>query len=171
MDKNNCQPIFPKVDLWGLTSSPKDVVEVQLDGDERTAYRGSIQCRSQEEAEWLAAKLRRLTRELNDEEGRRGMPSDEMKKVLAFCLDVLNTGYPEVETARYDSQRLEDESCVLILSLGYLKFICIEAAKFVDEGRIEKAMRWLGFLQGVLWARGFYSLDDLKNHSRPDSPI
>jgi hypothetical protein len=55
--------------------------------------------------------------------------------------------------------------------LAHLRFMCIEAQQFVDEDRTEKAMRWLGFLQGVLWARGFYSLDDLKNHSRPDGPI
>ena len=41
---------------------------------------------------------------------------------------------------------------------------------FVHEGRIEKAMRWLGFIQGCLWVCGVYSLDNLKNHSRPDEP-
>lgn len=41
---------------------------------------------------------------------------------------------------------------------------------FVHEGRIEKAMRWVGFVQACLWACGIYSLDELKNHSRPDTP-
>jgi len=58
--------------------------------------------------------------------------------------------------------------CPSLNELAHLRFMCIEAQKFIDEGRIEKAMRWLGFLQGVLWARGFYSLNDLKNHSRED---
>jgi len=40
--------------------------------------------------------------------------------------------------------------------------------KFVREGRIEKAYRWLGFVQGCLWTTGVCSLEDLKNHSRPD---
>jgi len=52
--------------------------------------------------------------------------------------------------------------------LAHLRFMCVEAQKFVD---IEKAMRWLGFLQGVLWSRGFYSLNDLKNHSRPETEL
>lgn len=38
---------------------------------------------------------------------------------------------------------------------------------FVREGRIEKAFRWLGFVQGCLWSTGQYSLEDLKNHNRP----
>jgi hypothetical protein len=42
---------------------------------------------------------------------------------------------------------------------------------FVLEGRMEKAFRWLGFIQGCLWSIGIYSLDDLKNHNRPDPKI
>jgi hypothetical protein len=53
--------------------------------------------------------------------------------------------------------------------LAHLRFMCEEACKFVDANRVEKAMRWLGFLQGVLFARGFYSLNDLKKHSRPEA--
>lgn len=40
--------------------------------------------------------------------------------------------------------------------------------KLLDEGRLEKAFRWLGFIQGSLWVYGFYEIRDLKNHNRPD---
>lgn len=30
-----------------------------------------------------------------------------------------------------------------------------------------KFMRWLGFIQGVLWQRGWFTLDELKEHNRP----
>ncbi|MDD2696684.1 MAG: hypothetical protein PHE52_00800 [Candidatus Pacebacteria bacterium] len=39
---------------------------------------------------------------------------------------------------------------------------------FLKEGRIEKAFRWLGFIQGCLWSTGEYTLEDLMNHNRPD---
>lgn len=39
--------------------------------------------------------------------------------------------------------------------------------EFVREGRMEKAFRWLGFVQGVLWATRVYPLTNLKNHNRP----
>jgi len=39
---------------------------------------------------------------------------------------------------------------------------------FLDEGRREKFMRWLGFIQGALWADGVYGIDDLKEHNRPN---
>lgn len=38
---------------------------------------------------------------------------------------------------------------------------------FITEGRMEKVMRWLGFIQGILWSNGWYCLEDLKNHNRP----
>lgn len=39
--------------------------------------------------------------------------------------------------------------------------------EFVHEGRMEKAFRWLGFVQGVLWAFRIFPLTELKNHNRP----
>lgn len=41
---------------------------------------------------------------------------------------------------------------------------------FLVEGRREKLMRWLGFLQGVLWMGNYYTLEELANHNRPDVP-
>ena len=41
---------------------------------------------------------------------------------------------------------------------------------FAHEGRIGKAKRWLGFIQGCLWTSGVHTLDDLKNHNQPDEP-
>ncbi|HET8962962.1 MAG TPA: hypothetical protein VFM99_03645 [Chitinophagales bacterium] len=40
-------------------------------------------------------------------------------------------------------------------------------AALIEEQRIEKAFRWLGFVQGVLWATGQYNLNSLKGHSKP----
>lgn len=38
---------------------------------------------------------------------------------------------------------------------------------FVREARMEKVFRWLGFIQGVLWANRIYAMTDLQNHNRP----
>ena len=39
---------------------------------------------------------------------------------------------------------------------------------FLEQNRTEKAMRWLGFMQGVLWHAEVYTLDELKTHNRSD---
>jgi len=56
----------------------------------------------------------------------------------------------------------------------HLLWMCVETRKILDHvagdkddrGTIEKAMRWLGFIQGGLWSQGFYSIEDMKNHNR-----
>lgn len=42
-----------------------------------------------------------------------------------------------------------------------------EMEVFLEEGRVDKVFRWLGFIQGILWSEKIYSLEDLKNHNRP----
>ena len=53
------------------------------------------------------------------------------------------------------------------LGLAHCHGMLDKMASFVNEKRIDKAFRWLGFIQGVLWVKGVYSLNILKNHSRP----
>jgi len=49
----------------------------------------------------------------------------------------------------------------------HLAFMCGEGASYAEERR-EKAMRWLGFVQGALWRDGYATIDTLKNMNRPD---
>lgn len=51
--------------------------------------------------------------------------------------------------------------------LQHVAYMCGESIRFVDEDRVPKAMRWLGFIQGVLWMSHLFSIDQLKDHSRP----
>lgn len=53
-----------------------------------------------------------------------------------------------------------------ISNLEHVRYMCQEAPKFIDGGKIEKAICWLGFIQGVLFVEAQYSIEDLKNHSR-----
>ena len=38
--------------------------------------------------------------------------------------------------------------------------------KALDAGERERAMRWLGFAQGVLWAHGIYAVNELREQNR-----
>jgi hypothetical protein len=41
---------------------------------------------------------------------------------------------------------------------------------FLTEGRREKLMRWLGFIQGALWAEGVYTIEELSEHNWEPEP-
>lgn len=46
----------------------------------------------------------------------------------------------------------------------------MEAMNFNEPKEREKLMRWLGFMQGVLWERQVYSLDELRSHNKYGLP-
>ncbi len=98
------------------------------------------------------------------------MTDDKVKSVFKKYLNLMEAEDPQVSAAQFPEEltkigSAEIEDCAW---RAHFKFMCVEGQKFVDEGRRDKAMRWLGFLQGVLWECGHRTLDELKNDSRPD---
>ena len=49
----------------------------------------------------------------------------------------------------------------------HLAWMLKQAALFYEDGRIEKANRWLGYAQGVMAALAFATLDELKKANMP----
>jgi len=72
--------------------------------------------------------------------------------------------FPEREMLPVNPRKAEKAAVRHVLSM------IPEMKVFLAKHRREKFMRWLGFIQGSLWALGVYSLEDLKNHNRPDTP-
>ncbi|MDP3725886.1 MAG: hypothetical protein Q8R36_01675 [bacterium] len=56
---------------------------------------------------------------------------------------------------------------VFHFALAHCHSMLDEMEIFLNEGRMDKLNRWLGFMQGVFWVLGMYTLDELKNHNRP----
>ncbi len=99
------------------------------------------------------------------------MTGEKVKEVFQLYLDRLNH---MPEAARLPPKQMPESSTHTFLKdisfqtiLAHLKFVCEEGQRFIDAGHIEKAMRWLGFIQGVLWTMDVFTLEALKNHSRP----
>lgn len=53
---------------------------------------------------------------------------------------------------------------------AYVAEFCDRLIVMIDKEpeRREKIMRWYGFIQGALWVLGYYTIDEIKDHSRPD---
>lgn len=45
---------------------------------------------------------------------------------------------------------------------AHMLWMCDEIQAMVGEGKLEKAFRWLGFIQGAMWAMGLRSIADMK---------
>ncbi len=76
------------------------------------------------------------------------------------------------DTAFVESKRADPSQycCELTTTetLAHINFMCDEGVKLIEAGRIEKAMRWLGFIQGTMWALNYHTIDSLKNINRDD---
>lgn len=53
-------------------------------------------------------------------------------------------------------------------ALAHLHQMLDTMVEFLKHDKLGKAFRWLGFIQGALWVLQIHTLDELKDHSRPD---
>lgn len=91
------------------------------------------------------------------------MTTDKLTRVFGFYRQWIGEtfGYHGIEPAPDDPTGYEH-----LASMCY-----IAAYELVPAGRIEKAMRWLGFIQGVLVTKHYFTLEDVKKHSMPDDEV
>lgn len=95
------------------------------------------------------------------------MTPEKVKQVLADFKVILNEEARRIPDADYKfASKVWTKD-----ARGHAAWMCDEAAKFVDEGRMEKAMRWLGFINAVLWITGLRSLDSIKYACMPDGVL
>jgi hypothetical protein len=93
------------------------------------------------------------------------MTDEQVKQVAnAYLARLTKEGYQPVQisvdrtTASYPKSR----------QLEHVSWACSEMLRVLGEGDRERAMRLLGFCQGVLWAHGMYAVAEL--HEQNTSP-
>lgn len=45
-------------------------------------------------------------------------------------------------------------------------WMCRQVQAAIADEKLEKAMRWLGWVQASVWLLGLFSIDNLKDHNR-----
>jgi len=55
--------------------------------------------------------------------------------------------------------------------LEHVAWACGEMVRVLDAGDRERAMRLLGFCQGVLWAHGLYAVNELHEQNQAARPF
>lgn len=93
---------------------------------------------------------------------RGAMGYDIDTKEIAPCQ------FPEDENVADIKEDTEEEVMKQKLRvLQHLGYMFDQMEKFLDEGRMEKFFRWLGFIQGVCWTLGYQTLKELKDLNKP----
>lgn len=101
------------------------------------------------------------------------MTPEKLKSILNSYPELIETRYPVTDVDVGPAQMDEKYMLGMLRDVPWLNrarhvcWMCLEAQRFVDRGRGEKAMRWLGFIQCWLWQEGYRTLDQLKQDSTP----
>lgn len=86
-----------------------------------------------------------------------------IKKSLNYYLHiVLDMGYEPKLISNLSSDYDEYSKNDLF---GHLAWMCQTALEF-EATEPDKAHRWLGFIQGVLWAENECTIDEMREHNR-----
>tara|TARA_Y100000034_G_C6870091_1_gene397104 strand:+ start:983 stop:1264 length:282 start_codon:yes stop_codon:yes gene_type:complete len=93
------------------------------------------------------------------------MTNDKLKQVfIDYNKDI-------VHRVEINCDLLKENSFPDLTPVGghkHLLYMCRMGINFIEEGKIDKAMRWLGFIQGVLCQSGIYTIEELKSHNKDD---
>jgi len=92
------------------------------------------------------------------------MTPDDVRRALNFCDVYLKKGrLDHPEGRRYERHSIKPAP---IDTIEHAIWMIKETYTFLDEGKIEKAMRWLGFIQCILWSTGRCTIEQLKTMNR-----
>ena len=50
--------------------------------------------------------------------------------------------------------------------LAHVHWMCQKAQEYCEQGELDKANRWLGFIQGVFSCEDLMSIEEMRNHNR-----
>ena len=53
-----------------------------------------------------------------------------------------------------------------VMTARHVAWMCDKAWELVQGGETEKAMRWLGFIQGYLWCENIRSINKMRDDNR-----
>lgn len=88
-----------------------------------------------------------------------------------YCKTLTELGY---RSHAYENveERLGDRrlSTPKFETLCHAMWMCDQCRIFLRGGRLAKAYRWIGTIQGILLMNGVFSIMELKSHNRFDLP-
>ena len=82
----------------------------------------------------------------------------ELYRKMFKLITVGKADFPEY--AHVDSEVLGD-------ALNHCNGMLDKIERFVEKDRMEKAFRWLGFIQGFLWSSKLCSIDEMREQNKP----
>jgi len=94
------------------------------------------------------------------------MTPERLDEALAFIIKTLREDYSATPARMSDYESGLRHFSQRRSSLNHALWMAETARNFAASGRLEKAFRWFGFVEGVLWKEGALSIRDLREMGR-----
>ena len=89
------------------------------------------------------------------------MTKEQTKAIVSRYRDILADTYHTTPVRRQETTNLHER-------IQHLMWMCDEVEYFLKEEKVEKAMRWLGFIQGAFWILGIQDIAQSKKDNMPE---
>jgi hypothetical protein len=90
--------------------------------------------------------------------------AEKYLKILKLYEDTI------IDMGGYEQRAVDHSACPTVDgAVGHAWSMLPKMREMILAGDTEKAMRWLGFVQGIFWTSEVFTIEDMKNHNRSDS--
>lgn len=80
-------------------------------------------------------------------------------------IKIVDSYSERLKKAGFSPQNTAKDNLGSLMAPQHVLWMCNEI-KTIAPKDMEKACRWLGFIQGVLWVRGTYTISEMREHTR-----
>lgn len=98
------------------------------------------------------------------------MTNEKVCEAFDAAAAAIHKSMPGCGPSRFGGLELPFSHIARSEAFCHLLYMCEEGKRMLAEDRREKVMRWLGFVQGTLWAMGVTTIAEAKNANKPDEP-
>lgn len=85
------------------------------------------------------------------------MPASHLNRLLTHYDNRITAAFPSVEPIRKGNPTIP-----LMATAEHLRWMIVETRKVLDQGRVDKAARWVGFIEGSMVQIGLATLEDIQ---------
>ncbi len=99
------------------------------------------------------------------------MTPEKVKQVVQkYRHHICAIGDPAIKPTEYPSDIKIDSQCdkSYFPMFLHILWMCDKIEEMITHNQIDKSMRRLGFIQGVLWTTGLRTIDQLKEDNREE---
>lgn len=97
------------------------------------------------------------------------MTPEKIKKIIQNYRETINSIAPVFSSTPYSVDKYVENIYVDSVAqdvINQVLWMCDQIDDMLIHNNVDKSMRWLGFIQGILWITGVKTIDEMREDNR-----